>query len=430
MKGGHFLFNTIGALLYNIIAAPVNALLKFTVWFLQGIVLSPANIPPGIETLWIQAVTISTVLITTVTIYAYVKSSAQSLSGGGEDGKEIFGRAIISVILAQISWTVFVNFLIPLNNTVVSGILTNIGGIKFDVAAGWALPTIGATTLVGSAIGAAALSLGAYFILALLAILYILAAIISWVVWLVRNVEIIILLIVAPIAASFMVLKNSNAWRWVFNELVSAIFSQSILALFIYVSFYLMTGAAAVPMKWDTSIVINPTDSILYFALGVTALFLSFKSHNWVKGMLTGQSVVEDHSGLAVAAGYALARHGSHFAPPQAHLAMKTAVGQLGFGEFSKAGRALAVAKQANTALGQIENQGVVSQMQEAHALSNTATMQNPYTRKAMAEAIGLKQEIHAQGIADNVINIQSEKQRGHETWINSNPYTKRGTKK
>lgn len=422
------MLNTIGSLLYNIITAPVNALLKFTVWFLQGIILSPANIPPGIETLWNQAAIVSTALITLVTIYAFVKSSAQSLSGGGDNGKDIFGRAVISVILAQVSWIVFVNFLIPLNNTVVSGILTNVGSIKFDVAAGWALPTISAGAIIGTTVGATALELGGYFILAFFAILYIVAAIISWVVWLVRNVEIIILLIISPIAASFMVLKYNNAWRWVFNELISAIFSQSILALFIYVSFYLMTGAAAVPMQWDTSIVVNPTDSILYFALGVTSLFLSFKSHSWVKGMLTGQSVVGDHSGLAMAAGYTIAKNATNLMPPQAQLAMKTATGLLGLGEFSKGGRALAVAKQANAVLGQLENQEVVSQVKESHALSEITSMQNPYTRAAMAEAHGIRQEINTQGTADNVAAISVQQNRIKEYHENhSNPYTKGG---
>lgn len=413
------MLETVGAILYNILAMPVNALLKFVAWFLEGIVLSPAMIPPGIEAVWNISVNISMGLITTVTIYSAVKASTESLTGYSEDMKDIVGRAILAIFFAKFSWFIFIDFLLDINNTVVSGIVGMLGGIKFDIAAGWALPTISFGAAVAGGIFSS-LTIGLYFVLWLFGLLYVIAAIISYVVWLVRSVEIIGLIILAPIAAAFLPNRNSNAWRWAVTELVSAIFSQSFLALFIFLSFYLMTGASGESISWTTETISNPGESVTCFALGVTCLFFSFRSNTWAKGFVSGHSVVGD-SGIGLGAAYGIGKLTSAAMPGGAKLAMGQAMGHLGLGEFSKGGRALQVAKQANSALGKLENQGTMNQMAEASSLSSLASMNNPHVRNAMAQETGLKGEIRAQGNADNAPAISLQRSRS-ESNIASNP--------
>lgn len=405
------MLETVGSILYNILAMPVNALLKFVTWFLQGIVLSPAMVPPGIETVWNISVNISMALITTVTIYSAVKASTESLTGYSEDIKDIVGRAILAIFFAKFSWFIFIDFLLDLNNTVVSGIVGMLGGIKFDIAAGWALPTISFGAAVAGGIFSS-LTIGLYFVLWLLGLLYVIAAILSWIVWLSRSVEIIVLIILAPIAAAFLPNRNSNAWRWVVTELIAAIFSQSFLALFIFLSFFLMTGASGKSISWTTDAISNPGESITSFALGVVCLFYSFKSNAWAKGFISGQSVVGS-GGMGLGAAYGIGKLASVAMPGGAKLAMGQAMGQLGLGEFSKGGRALQVAKQANSVLGKIENQGTMNQTAEASSLSSIASMSNPHVRSAMAQETGLKGEIRAQGNADNAPAISLQNSRG-----------------
>jgi len=402
------MLETVGSIFYNILAMPVNALLEFVAWFLEGIVLSPAMIPSGIETVWNISVNISMSLIVTVTIYSAVKASTESLTGYSEDVKDIIGRAILAIFFAKFSWFIFIDFLLELNNTVVSGIIGMLGGIKFDIAAGWALPTI--------SFGAAILSsvaLGLYFILWLLGLLYVIAAIISWIVWLIRTVEIIGLIIVAPIAAGFLPNQNSTAWRWVVTEFLSAIFSQSFLSLFIFLSFFLMTGASGKSMSWTTDAISHPGESVTSFALGVACLFYTIKSHSWAKGFVTGRSVISDHSGMALGAGYGLGKLTSAAMPGGAKLAIGQAVGKMGLGEFSKGGRMFAAARSANAAKSSEENPGYFSAGMESSANANIAALNNPHTRNRVAAQAGLMSEVQSQGTADNAPAIQKQQARG-----------------
>lgn len=402
------MLDTVGSILYNILAMPVNALLKFVTWFLTGIVLSPATVPAGIQSVWDISVNISMALITVVTIYSAVKASTESLTGNSEDMKDIVGRAILAVFFAKFSWFIFIDFLLDLNNTVVTGIVNLLGGIKFDIAAGWALPTIGAAAAIfGTA------TIGLYFVLWLLGLAYVIAAAISWIVWLVRSVEIIMLIIIAPIAAAFLPNRNSNAWRWIVTELLSAIFSQSILALFIFVSFFLMTGASGKSISWTTDAISNPSDSVTNFALGVTCLFYSFKSHSWAKGFISGRSVVSDHSGLAMVAADRAVKMASAAIPGGAELAMGQAMGKLGLGEFSKGGRMLAAARSANAAKAGEENPDYFSAGMASSANANIAALSNPHTRERVAAQAGLSSEVQTQGKANNAPAIQMQHARG-----------------
>lgn len=381
--------NAAFAIFYNLGSGLINAMFSLVAWFLHNIVVAPASIPDNIRGIYDQAVYISTSLIAASSTYAFLKMSFQGLTGENDTLKDLVGRTILAVILSQSSWYIFMDILVVLNNDIVSGIMMNFANIDPSVVGGWALPAIGIIASLST-------SMGSLMLILLLGILFVIGAIISVIVWLKRSGELIILIILAPIAASFTAIsKQVNSWRWLVQEMISVIFSQSITALFIYTAIYVMTGAGQNSGKdiWDPKFVTNPTMSIVNFALGVTLLFMSFKAHSWIKAMASGYSVTSDHGMLAAGMGAMIGRGvGANFIPPNLQLAAKQVAGQFGMGEFSKGGRALAVAKQANSALGMLENQNVISQIAEAGALSSTASMMNPYTNKAMNQANVVKE--------------------------------------
>lgn len=401
------LFNSVGALIYNIIASALNALLQITAFFLNSIVLRQASVPSIVETIWHQSANVSTALITLTTIYALVKSSAQSLHGSAEDTKDIIGRAIVAVFLAQSSWTIFMEWLLPLNNVVVTGIMQAFNNININVAQGLILPSASALgVLAGVAM------VGWYYALALLAILLIIAILVAVVVWLVRDVEIIMLIILAPIAASFTTIsRNVNSWRWLVTEFISTIFSQSVLALFMYTSFSIMMSSGSVQL--NTNMVSSPGDMLWNFAIGVTGVFMSFKAHSWLRGMITGERVTGDHGALALAAGFAAAKMGSSFMPGGAALNAKTALGQMGLGEFSAGNRRLQAARQANSSKSMFENPDFNAQSMASQAGAEMQGLQNPHVREQTAAASGLRSEVMAQGKADNAPAISLQQSRG-----------------
>ena len=400
--------DAIAAVIYNIMVYFLNGMLQAIVSFLNMFVAQPAAIPGVVHDMWQMSVNISTGVITLATIYALVKSSAQSISGSTESAKDIIGRSVVSVFMAQASWTIFVEWLLPLNNTIVAGILSQFSNMQINMAQGLMLPS---ASVVGALVGAAVM--GPMFVLVFLALLLVLAMVVAIGVWLVRNMEIIFLIILAPIAASFTVLSGQvNSWRWLLSELVSAIFSQAMLIVFLFISFSIMfNGGGAMTM--NSSLVTNGGSVLQDFALGVTGIFLSFKSHSWLKGMMTGRSVGSDHGALGLAAGMALGGMAKNLTPGGLALDMKQHLGKAGLGEFSKGGRKLMAASSANKAQASAENPDFYSAGVASQADADTSAMSNPHTRSSVATATGLKAEVQAQGMAGNAPAIQIQKAAG-----------------
>lgn len=384
----------------------------FMATILHTIVLAPAMIPANIKSIYNDALYLSTFIIAVSTAYAFLKTSMQSLTGQGESVQDIVGRAILAVILAQSSWTIFMDILIPLNNDIVTGILQSFGNIDPSLAGGWTLPVVGITALI-----AGTMSIGGLMILALLAVAFCIGLIVATVVWCVRSAELMRLIILAPIAASFIPAgRQVVSWRWLVQEMISTIFSQSMMALMVYLAFFTITGGGTNSGTdiWNPKMVNDPNMAVINFALGVTMLFMSVHGHAVLKGMMNGQSIGSDHGAVAAGMGAMVGRSiGASFIPPGIQQAAKNFMGNAGMGEFSKAGRALNVAKQANSTLGKLENQGTMAQMAEGGSLLNTANMGNPHTRQAMANETGLSGEISAQGNADNAPAISLQRSRG-----------------
>lgn len=411
------MFAIIASLIYQISSAILNPFFHLISWFLTNVVVAPAALPESLHQIYDKSASISLAFVTVGSIWSFIKISGSGLAAYNDDSvQDILGRAFIAIIMGNFGWYIFMDVLVPLNNMIVSAIVGEFSSITPSTAGAWTLPTVAAVSTA---------TLGPLMGLVIFAVLFLLAAIIAVIVWLRRNGELAGLLILTPVASMLPVFsKRMVSLSWLVQEMGSVIFSQSVMAMFVYLGFFMMTGGGTQAGSdiWNPEIFTSPNMAIINFATGVVILFLSTRSHTWLKGMLAGYNVTSDHSAMAAGMGMFVGKSlGANVVPPGVQLAAKQFAGEFGFGEFSKAGRALNVASEANRALGRLENQGIINMMDEGSALSSTASMNNPYTRSALEEQAGIKSVISSRGNANHAVEISLNRSQG-ERAISDNP--------
>ncbi|AFM43610.1 hypothetical protein Desaci_4786 (plasmid) [Desulfosporosinus acidiphilus SJ4] len=373
------MLSIIATLIYQISSAILNPFFHFVSWVLTNLILAPAQLPQSLHQIYDKVANVSVTFVTVGSIWAFIKLSGSGLTAYNDDSvQDIVGRAFIAIVMGYFGWYVFMDVLVPLNNMIVSAIIGEFNNISPSTAGAWTLPTVLVVT---------ASNLGPLMGLVVFAVVFLIAVIIAIVVWLRRNGELAGMIVLTPVAFMLPVFnKRMVSISWLIQEMGSVIFSQSIMALFVYLGFFVMTGGGnqAGTDIWNPNIFDSPDMAIINFATGVVILFLSTKAHTYLRGMINGYQVTSDHSALAAGMGMFVGKSlGANVVPPGMQLAAKQFAGELGFGEFSKAGRALQVANEANRVLGRMESQGIINQIGEAQALSEKAMAQNPYTAQA-----------------------------------------------